>query len=157
MKKILFIDRDGTLVKEPPIDFQLDSLEKLEFIPGVFKYLNKIVEEGDYTLVMVTNQDGLGTDSFPEATFWPAHNKILQAFSNEGIEFDELLIDRSVPEEKSAYRKPELGMVRPYLNNNYDLINSFVIGDRETDVQFAKNIGCKSIYFNVSNLSESSC
>ena len=154
MKKILFIDRDGTLVKEPPIDFQLDSLEKLEFIPGVFKYLNKIVEEGDYTLVMVTNQDGLGTDSFPEATFWPAHNKILQAFSNEGIKFDEVLIDRSMPEEKSACRKPDLGMVRHYLNNNYDLINSFVIGDRMTDVQFAKNIGCKSIYFNVSNLSE---
>ena len=149
MKKILFIDRDGTLVTEPPLDFQLDSLEKLEFLPGVFQFLNKIVQECDFTLVMVTNQDGLGTSGFPEENFWPAHLKIIKAFSNEGILFEEILIDRSFPGENSNFRKPGIGMVRHYMNSLYDLQNSYVIGDRETDVQFAKNIGCKSIFLNV--------
>ena len=110
MKKVLFIDRDGTLVIEPPVDYQLDSLEKLEFYPGVFQWLSKIVSELDYRLVMVTNQDGLGTDSFPENTFWPAQNKIIQAFKNEGIQFEEVLIDKSFPEDNAPTRKPETGL-----------------------------------------------
>ena len=120
MKKILFIDRDGTLVIEPPIDYQLDSLEKLEFYPGVFRWLGKIAEELDYELVMVTNQDGLGTTSFPEETFWPAQNKIIQAFKNEGIEFVEILIDKSFPHENLPTRKPETGMLTHYIKGNYD-------------------------------------
>lgn len=146
MKKVLFIDRDGTLVIEPPIDFQLDSLEKLEFYPGVFQYLSRIAKELDYALVMVTNQDGLGTDSFPEDTFWPVHNKIIQAFKNEGIEFAEVLIDKSFPFENLVTRKPGTGMLTHYIKGNYDLANSFVIGDRLTDVQLAENIGSKSIF-----------
>lgn len=146
MKKVLFIDRDGTLVIEPPIDLQLDSLEKLEFYPGVFQYLSKIAIELDYLLVMVTNQDGLGTTSFPEDTFWPAQNKIIQAFKNEEIIFHEILIDRSFPDENLPTRKPGTGMLTHYLKGNFDLENSFVIGDRMTDVQLAKNLGCKSIY-----------
>lgn len=146
MKKVLFIDRDGTLVVEPPVDFQLDSLEKLEFIPYVFQGLSKIVRELDYTLVMVTNQDGLGTPSFPEDTFWPAQNKILQAFKNEGIEFAEICIDKSFPHENLPTRKPGIGMLMHYVKGNYDLANSFVIGDRLTDVQLAQNLGCQSIY-----------
>ncbi len=159
MKKILFIDRDGTLVVEPPIDHQLDSFEKLEFVPGVFQYLHKIVNECDYTLIMVTNQDGLGTASFPEDTFWPVHNKIINAFSNESIEFEDVLIDRSFPKDNSSFRKPATGMVKHFLNGHYDLQNSFVIGDRLTDVEFAKNIGCKSIYLNnsVSQFSDYNC
>ena len=145
MKKVLFIDRDGTLVIEPPVDYQLDSLEKLEFFPGVFQWLSKIVTELDYELVMVTNQDGLGTDSFPEETFWPAQNKIIQAFENEGITFKEILIDKSFPEENAPTRKPRTGLVQKYIYGQYDLKNSFVIGDRETDMEFAKNIGCKGI------------
>lgn len=148
MKKILFIDRDGTLVIEPPIDKQLDSLEKLEFYPQVFQYLSRIATELDYELVMVTNQDGLGTASFPEDTFWPAQEKMLLAFKNEGIEFSEILIDRSLPEEKANTRKPETGLLTHYLKGNYDLKNSVVIGDRETDVQLAKNLGCKAIFLN---------
>ncbi len=147
MKKILFIDRDGTLVIEPPIDFQLDSLEKLEFYPGVFQGLGKIAKELDYMFVMVTNQDGLGTDAFPETTFQPAHSKILQAFENEGIKFDAIHIDRSFPHENAPTRKPRTGMLTEYMNNDYDLGNSFVIGDRVTDVQLAENMGCKSIFF----------
>lgn len=146
MKKVLFIDRDGTLVIEPPIDFQLDSLEKLTFYPGVFQQLARIVQETDYELVMVTNQDGLGTSSFPEETFWPAQNKILEAFKNEGIEFSEILIDRSFPEENLPTRKPGTALLTHYIKGNYDLGNSFVIGDRLTDLQLAKNLGCKSIY-----------
>jgi imidazoleglycerol-phosphate dehydratase/histidinol-phosphatase len=146
MQKVLFIDRDGTLVIEPPIDYQLDSLEKLEFYPGVFRNLAKIVEELDYKLVMVTNQDGLGTDSFPEDTFWPAHNKMLQAFKNEGIEFDEILIDRSFPEDNAPTRKPRTGLVTHYMNGEYDLENSFVLGDRWSDIELAKNMGAKGIY-----------
>lgn len=146
MKKVLFIDRDGTLVIEPPIDFQLDSLEKLTFYPGVFQQLARIVQETDYELVMVTNQDGLGTSSFPEETFWPAQNKIIEAFKNEGIEFSEILIDRSFPEENLPTRKPGTALLTHYIKGNYDLRNSFVIGDRLTDLQLAKNLGCKSIY-----------
>ena len=143
--KLLFIDRDGTLVIEPPIDYQLDSLEKLEFYPGVFRWLSRIVEELDFELVMVTNQDGLGTSSFPEETFWPAHNKMIQAFENEGINFKEVLIDRSFPADNASTRKPRTGLLTAYLNGNYDLANSFVIGDRLTDIELAENIGAKGI------------
>jgi imidazoleglycerol-phosphate dehydratase/histidinol-phosphatase len=145
-QKVLFIDRDGTLVIEPPVDYQLDSLEKLEFYPGVFNGLGKIVNELEYKLVMVTNQDGLGTDSFPEDTFWPAHNKMLQAFKNEGIEFDEILIDRSFPEDNAPTRKPRTGLMNEYIYGNYDLENSYVIGDRLTDVELGVNLKSKSIF-----------
>ncbi len=148
MKKILFIDRDGTIVIEPPTDFQVDSLEKLEFFPGVFQHLSRIAKELDYVLVMVTNQDGLGTSAFPEETFWPAHNKIIQAFKNEGVEFSEILIDKSFSQENSPDRKPNTGMVKHYMKGNYDLVNSFVIGDRITDIQLAHNIGCEAIFIN---------
>ncbi len=146
MKKALFIDRDGTLVIEPPVDYQLDSLEKLEFYPGVFRYLSQIAEELDYELVMVTNQDGLGTDSFPEDTFWPAHDKMLISLKNEGIEFDDILVDRSFPEDNAPTRKPRTGLLTKYMNGDYDLANSFVLGDRQTDVQLAENLGAKGIY-----------
>ena len=151
MKKVLFIDRDGTLVIEPPIDYQLDSLEKLEFYPGVFQYLSKIVTELEYEIVMVTNQDGLGTDSFPEDTFWPAQNKIIQAFQNEGIQFDEIFIDRSFPEDNAPTRKPRTGMLTQYIKGNYDLENSFVLGDRESDVELATNLGAKGIFIGESS------
>lgn len=146
MKKVLFIDRDGTLVIEPPEDYQLDSLEKLEFYPGVFQYLSKIAQELDYELVMVTNQDGLGTDSFPEHTFWPAHNKVIQAFTNEGIEFSDVCIDKSFPEENAPTRKPETGLLHKYIYGDYDLTNSFVIGDRDSDIQLATNLNAKGIF-----------
>jgi imidazoleglycerol-phosphate dehydratase/histidinol-phosphatase len=146
VKKVLFIDRDGTLVIEPPEDLQLDSLEKLEFYPQVFSFLSRIATELDYELVMVTNQDGLGTDSFPEETFWPAHNKIIKAFENEGVFFDDILIDRSFPEDNAPTRKPRTGMLNKYLWGNYDLENSFVIGDRLTDMQLAKNLGARGIF-----------
>ncbi len=146
MQKILFIDRDGTLIVEPPTDFQVDSLEKLEFLPNVFKYLSKIAEEFDYNLVMVTNQDGLGTSSFPEDTFWPAQNKMLKAFENEGIVFEEVLIDRSFPEDNAPTRKPRTGLLTHYMTGVYDLSNSFVIGDRLTDIELARNLGAKGIF-----------
>ncbi|HXU25625.1 MAG TPA: bifunctional histidinol-phosphatase/imidazoleglycerol-phosphate dehydratase HisB [Bacteroidia bacterium] len=146
MKKVLFIDRDGTLVIEPPTDFQVDSLEKLEFYPMVFQYLSKIVKELDFELVMVSNQDGLGTTSFPEKNFWLVQNKIIQAFKNEGVEFADILIDKSFSHENLPTRKPGIGMLTHYIKGNYDLQNSFVIGDRTTDVQLAKNLGSKSIY-----------
>ncbi|MEM9685554.1 MAG: bifunctional histidinol-phosphatase/imidazoleglycerol-phosphate dehydratase HisB [Bacteroidota bacterium] len=146
MKKILFIDRDGTLVIEPPTDYQLDSLEKLEFYPGVFQWLSRIATELEYELVMVTNQDGLGTDSFPEDSFWPAHNKIIQAFKNEGVEFSNILIDKSFPEENSPNRKPGTGMLKPYIHGDYDLANSYVIGDRLTDIELAKNLKSQGIF-----------
>lgn len=146
MKKILFIDRDGTLVVEPPIDYQLDSLEKLEFYPGVFRWLSKIYEELDYELVLVTNQDGLGTDSFPEEEFWPTQNKIISALKNEGIFFSEILIDKSLPEDQSSNRKPGTGMLQAYIHGNYDMANSFVIGDRVSDMQLAQNLGSGSIF-----------
>ncbi|MDR1581846.1 MAG: bifunctional histidinol-phosphatase/imidazoleglycerol-phosphate dehydratase HisB [Prevotellaceae bacterium] len=145
MKKILFIDRDGTLVVEPPTDCQIDSFEKLEFYPGVFQNLAKIAKELDYELVMVTNQDGLGTESFPEETFFPVHNKIIRAFENEGIRFADIYIDKSFPNENLPTRKPGTAMLTKYLYGEYDLKNSFVIGDRLTDVQLAKNLGAKSV------------
>lgn len=145
-KRVLFIDRDGTLVLEPE-NYQLDSLTKLEFYPKVFKFLSKIVKELDFELVMVTNQDGLGTESFPEETFWPTQNFILKAFENEGITFDEIFIDRSFPEDNAPTRKPRTGMLTKYLNNpEYVLENSYVIGDRITDVELAKNLGSKAIF-----------
>ena len=144
MKKVLFIDRDGTLIREPE-DEQIDSLEKLEYYPKVFQYLSRIAGELEYELVMVTNQDGLGTPSFPEETFWPTHNKIIRAFENEGVLFSEILIDRSFPHEHLPTRKPGTGMLTHYLKGAYDLANSYVIGDRMTDIQLAKNMNCKSI------------
>ncbi|RYH74546.1 bifunctional histidinol-phosphatase/imidazoleglycerol-phosphate dehydratase HisB [Flavobacteriaceae bacterium 144Ye] len=146
MKKVLFIDRDGTLVLEPPVDYQLDSLEKLEFYPKVFQYMSKIANELDYELVMVTNQDGLGTNSFPEDTFWPAQNKIINAFANEGVVFSEVYIDKTFPEENANTRKPRTGLLTKYFSDAYDLENSFVIGDRITDMELAKNLGAKGIY-----------
>ena len=147
-KKILFIDRDGTIVLEPN-DYQLDSLEKLEFYPNVFQYLGKIAKEMDFELVLVTNQDGLGTNSFPENDFWPTQNFIIKAFENEGIVFDEIFIDSSLPEENSPNRKPRTGMLTKYIDNSeYDLENSIVIGDRITDVELAKNLGCKALFIN---------
>ncbi|MFN8258527.1 MAG: bifunctional histidinol-phosphatase/imidazoleglycerol-phosphate dehydratase HisB [Bacteroidales bacterium] len=145
MQKVLFIDRDGTLVIEPLPDHQLDSLEKLEFYPGVFQNLSRIAKEFDFELVMVTNQDGLGTSSFPEETFWPAHNKLLKAFENEGIIFSEVLIDKSLPAENAPTRKPGTAMLKSYMSGNYDLKNSYIIGDRLTDIQLAKNLGAKGI------------
>ena len=146
MKKVLFIDRDGTIVIEPT-DFQLDSLDKLEFYPKAFQYLAKIANELDYELVMVTNQDGLGTASFPEDTFWPTQNFILRAFENEGVLFDDIFIDRSFPADNAPTRKPRTGMLTKYIDNpNYDLTNSFVLGDRITDVALAKNLGAKAIF-----------
>ncbi len=143
MKKALFIDRDGTIIKEPA-DEQIDSLEKLEFVPGAIGGLRALMNRG-YEIVMVSNQDGLGTDSFPEETFWPAHNKMLDTLRGEGVEFDEILIDRSFPHENLPTRKPGTGMLTKYMNGDYDLANSFVIGDRLTDVMLAHNLGTKSI------------
>lgn len=145
MKKVLFIDRDGTLIYEPE-DFQIDSFEKLKFLPSVIKYLGKIADELDYELVMVSNQDGLGTESFPEETFYPVQNFILQTFENEGIKFDEVCIDRSFERDNQPTRKPNTGMLSKYLEGNYDLRNSFVIGDRLTDIQLAKNLRAKAIF-----------
>lgn len=145
-KRVLFIDRDGTLVLEPE-NYQLDCLTKLEFYPKAFQFLSKIVKELDFELAMVTNQDGLGTTSFPEETFWPTQNFILKAFENEGVTFDEIFIDKSFPEDNAPTRKPRTGMLTKYLNNpEYDLENSFVIGDRITDVELAKNLGSKAIF-----------
>ena len=146
MRRALFIDRDGTLVIEPPVDYQLDSLEKLVFYPKVFRNLYFIRKQLDFEFVMVTNQDGLGTDSFPEDTFWPAHDKMLKTLEGEGIRFDDILIDRSFPEENSPNRKPRTGMLGRYLSGEYDLANSYVIGDRLTDMQLAANLGAKGIW-----------
>lgn len=146
MKKVLFIDRDGTIIIEPKDDFQVDSLEKLEFYPTVFKGLGKISENLDYELVIVTNQDGLGTDSYPEETFWPAQNKMIQAFENEGIYFTEVFIDRTFAADGAETRKPRTGLLTKYLSGDYDLANSFVIGDRMTDMELAKNLGAKGIF-----------
>lgn len=147
MKKLLLLDRDGTLALEPD-DYQLDSLEKLRFYPKVFQYLSRIVQETDYELVMITNQDGLGTDSFPENTFWPAHNKIMEAFEQEGIVFREVLIDRSFPHENAPTRKPRTGLLTPYMQGDYDLANSIVVGDRLTDMELARNLNAKGIWLN---------
>jgi len=145
VKRVLFIDRDGTLIVEPPEDFQVDSLEKLEFMPGVFRNLYFIRKNFDYELVIVSNQDGLGTVSYPYEAFEKVQNKILKAFKNEGIEFDSIFIDPSLPEENSENRKPRTGMLKKYMTGEYDLKNSFVIGDRITDIELAKNLGCKAI------------
>lgn len=146
MKKVLFIDRDGTIIVEPPTDFQVDSLEKLEFLPKAISNLRKIAEETDYELVMVTNQDGLGTSSFPEDTFWPAQNKMLQTLKGENIEFAAIHVDRSFPEDNLPTRKPGTGLLQSYFSDEYDLANSYVIGDRLTDVQLAVNLGSKAIF-----------
>lgn len=144
MKKVLFIDRDGTLIIEPP-DMQIDSLEKLEFVPGAITWLRKIAEQSSFELVLVSNQDGLGTKSFPEETFWPAHNKMILTLANEGIQFTREHIDRSMPDENLPTRKPGTAMLTSYFSPEYDLKNSYVIGDRETDMQLANNLGCNGL------------
>jgi imidazoleglycerol-phosphate dehydratase / histidinol-phosphatase len=144
-KRILFIDRDGTLILEPKVDYQVDSLEKLEFYPGVFRNLYYIRKNLDFAFVMVTNQDGLGTASFPEETFWPAQHSMLKMLENEGITFEAIHIDPSLPADNSPSRKPGTGMLTSYFSDEYDLVNSFVIGDRLTDIKLAKNLGCKGI------------
>jgi imidazoleglycerol-phosphate dehydratase/histidinol-phosphatase len=149
-KKVLFIDRDGTLIKEAPPTYQLDSFSKLEFYPDMFYYMRKIAAELDYELVMVTNQDGLGTPSFPEDTFWPVQNFVMTNLANEVIHFSEVFIDKTYPSENAPTRKPGTGMLTQYINNPaYDLANSFVIGDRITDMQLAKNLQCKGIWLNI--------
>ncbi|HQQ97804.1 MAG TPA: bifunctional histidinol-phosphatase/imidazoleglycerol-phosphate dehydratase HisB [Cyclobacteriaceae bacterium] len=144
MKRVLFIDRDGTIIMEPA-DQQIDSLEKLEFYPGVIYALRTLTLSHQYELVMVTNQDGLGTPSFPEETFWPAHSKMMKTLEGEGVIFTKVFIDKSLPAENKHTRKPGTGMLQEYLQGNYDLANSYVIGDRLTDVELAKNLGAKSI------------
>lgn len=146
-KRVLFLDRDGTLIVEPPDDYQVDSLEKLEFLPGVFRNLYKLRNYTDYELVVVSNQDGMGTDAFPEADFRSPHDKFLTAFRNEGVEFDAVHIDPSLPEEQSPNRKPRTGMLKGYMQGDYDLENSYVIGDRMTDVELAKNLGTRAILY----------
>ncbi|QYA26329.1 bifunctional histidinol-phosphatase/imidazoleglycerol-phosphate dehydratase HisB [Gramella sp. MT6] len=147
MNKLLFIDRDGTLIHEPE-DYQIDSLDKLEFYPEVFTYLGKIAKELDYEIVMVTNQDGLGTDSFPESDFWPIQNFIIKTFKNEGVEFSDVLIDRTFAKENAPTRKPNTGLLeRKFMDNSdYDLKNSFMVGDRLTDIEFAMNFGGQGIF-----------
>lgn len=148
-KRILFIDRDGTLINEAPPTYQLDSYEKLTFYPHMFEYMTKIARELDYELVMVTNQDGLGTTNFPEDTFWPLHNLVMKSLENEDIHFSAVFIDKTYPHENAPTRKPGIGMLTGYLNNDaYDIANSYVIGDRITDIQLAKNLGCKGIWLN---------
>ncbi|WP_428740239.1 bifunctional histidinol-phosphatase/imidazoleglycerol-phosphate dehydratase HisB [Tenacibaculum sp.] len=147
MKKVLFIDRDGTLIKEPT-DEQVDSFEKLEFYPKVFQGLGKIAKELDFELILVTNQDGLGTEVYPENTFWPVHNFVMKTFKDEGIVFTEEIIDRTFAKENQPTRKPNTGLLTNYFSDEYDLQNSFVIGDRLTDVELAKNLGSKAIYIN---------
>lgn len=149
MKKVLFIDRDGTLIKEAPPSYQLDSIDKITFYPEVFIFLGKIASDMDFELVMVTNQDGLGTDSFPESNFWPYQDFIIRNLESQGIVFSRIFIDKTFPEENAPTRKPNTGLLIDYINNNeYDIENSFVIGDRITDMQLAKNLGCKGIWLN---------
>ena len=146
-KKVLFIDRDGTIIKET-VDEQIDAFEKMIFYPKAFTWLGKIAQELDYELVMITNQDGLGTDVFPEDTFWPVHNFIMKSFENEGVVFDKVFLDRTFPHENKDTRKPGTGLLTEYFSNDYDLENSFVIGDRLTDMQLATNLGAKGIFIN---------
>lgn len=149
MKRILFIDRDGTLIKEAPPTYQIDEFAKLDFYPSVFEFMGKIARECDFELLMVTNQDGLGTPSFPEDTFWPVQDFVIKAFENEGIHFSAVHIDKSFVKDNAPTRKPGIGMLLEYLDNpDYDIPNSFVIGDRITDVQLAKNLGCKAFWLN---------
>ena len=150
MKRVLFIDRDGTIIREPD-DFQVDSLEKLRFLPGAIAALAKIARETDFDLVMVTNQDGLGTDSFPEEAFHPSHNFMLQTLADEGVNFTDIYVDPTLPHENAPTRKPGTGMLGKYLTGAYDLANSFVIGDRMTDVQLARNLGSKAILISSSS------
>ncbi len=147
MQKLLFIDRDGTLILEPE-DYQVDSLEKLVFYPGVFQYLSRIAAELDFELVMVTNQDGLGTADFPEETFWSPHQKLMDTLAGEGISFQEVLIDKTYKKDNAPTRKPHTGLVQHYQDGSYDLANSFMIGDRLSDMEFAKNLGAKGIWLN---------
>jgi len=147
MKKVLFIDRDGTIIKETA-DEQIDAFEKMIFYPKAFTFLGKIAKELDYELVMITNQDGLGTDVFPEETFWPVHNFILKSFENEGVVFDKVFLDRTFPHENANTRKPGTGLLTEYFSEAYDLKNSFVLGDRLTDMELAKNLGSKGIFIN---------
>ena len=147
MKKVLFIDRDGTIIKETA-DEQIDAFEKIEFYPKAFTYLGKIAKELDFELVMITNQDGLGTDSFPEETFWPVQNFILKSFENEGVVFDKVFLDRTFPHENADTRKPKTGLLTDYFSDEYDLASSFVIGDRLTDMELAKNLGSKGVFIN---------
>lgn len=144
MKKILFIDRDGTILREPE-DEQIDSFEKFQFVPGAISALRFLRQHTDYLFVMVSNQDGLGTPSYPEADFWPTHNLMLEILHSEGVEFDAQHIDRSFPEDNRPTRKPGTGMLQPYLNGDFDLANSYVIGDRGSDAQLAENLGCKAL------------
>jgi imidazoleglycerol-phosphate dehydratase/histidinol-phosphatase len=153
MKKVLFIDRDGTIISEPA-DEQVDSFEKLRFLPGAITNLSRIAAETDYELVMVTNQDGLGTESFPEKTFWPVHNKMLEILKDEGVRFSEIFIDRSFPADNAPTRKPGTAMLVGFLAQGIDLSSSFVIGDRLTDVKLARNLGCKAIYFGEKSTNE---
>lgn len=146
-KRVLFIDRDGTLIKET-IDEQIDAFDKMVFYPKVFTYLGKIAQELDFELVMITNQDGLGTDSFPEKDFWPVHNFILKAFENEGVIFTNVFIDKTFPHEKATTRKPGTALLAQYFSVDYDLAKSYVIGDRLTDIELAKNLGSKGIFIN---------
>lgn len=147
MSKVLFIDRDGTIIMEPPVDFQVDSLEKLEFLPKAISNLRKISEENEFELAMVTNQDGLGTDSFPESTFWPAHQKMMRTLENENVYFHEVFIDRTFEHENAPTRKPRTGLLEKYIGNKeYDLAGSFVLGDRLTDMQLAVNLGARGIF-----------
>jgi imidazoleglycerol-phosphate dehydratase / histidinol-phosphatase len=149
MKRILFIDRDGTLIREAPPSYQIDAFEKLEFYPNMFQYMGRLARELDYELIMVTNQDGLGTASFPEEHFWPVHEFIMKCLKNEGIHFSSVFIDKSFPSDHSPSRKPGTGMLKAYLDNPaYDIAHSFVIGDRITDVQLAANLGCRAIWLN---------
>ncbi|MEZ5345948.1 MAG: bifunctional histidinol-phosphatase/imidazoleglycerol-phosphate dehydratase HisB [Pyrinomonadaceae bacterium] len=150
MKKVLFIDRDGTLIYEPE-DFQVDSFAKLKFLPGVFKYLGRIAEELDFRLVMITNQDGLGTEAFPEETFYPVHDFLIETLRTEQIEFDEVLIDRTFEKDNAPTRKPNTGLLTKYITGEYDLENSFVIGDRISDVQLAKNLRAGAIFIKNKN------
>ena len=147
MKPVLFIDRDGTLIREPA-DEQIDSFEKLEFYPKVFQYLSKIANELNFEIVMITNQDGLGTEVYPENTFWPVHNFVIKSFEQEGVVFEEQFIDRTFAKDNAPTRKPNIGLLTKYFSDDYDLANSFVIGDRLTDVELAKNLGAKGIFIN---------
>ena len=149
MKRILFIDRDGTLINEAPPTYQIDDFSKLTFYPQMFKYMCSIATELDYELIMVSNQDGLGTPAFPEDTFWPVQNFIVKSLENENIHFTAFHFDRTFPADNAPTRKPGIGMFTSYLNNpDYDIPNSYVIGDRITDVQLAKNLGCKAVWIN---------
>lgn len=157
MKKILFLDRDGTIIREPSSDFQVDALDKFSFIPGAISNLAKITSELDYELVLVTNQDGLGTDTFPELSFWPYQELMLQILRDEGVVFRSIHIDRSYGHSPSSYRKPSTAMLKEYINSNFDLSQSFVIGDRWTDIELAQNLGAKGIFISEQNIHSADC